>query len=160
LEPLVLLKALDDHDVRFVLIGGLAAVLHGSPTITRDLDVCYARDPQNADRLAQALRQLQAKLRGAADDVVFLFDGRTLLAGDSFTFLTIGGPLDCLGTPAGTKGFDDLNANAVEMDIDGMKVRVVSLNDLIRMKRASGRPKDRIELEVLGALREELEKES
>ena len=154
----MLLKALVDHDVRFVLIGGLAAVLHGSPTITRDLDVCYARDGENADRLAQALRTLQAKLRGAPEDVVFLLDGRTLLAGDSFTFVTKGGPFDCLGTPAGTSGFDDLNANAVEMDIEGMKIRVVSLNDLIRMKRASGRPKDRIELEVLGALREELEK--
>lgn len=156
----MLLGALVSNEVRFVLIGGLAATLHGSPTITRDLDICYARDEENLVRLAAVLRNLEARLRGAPDDLIFLLDARTLAMGDSFTFETTGGPFDCLGTPSGTRGFDDLNANAVEMDLDDLKVRVVSLNDLIRMKRAAGRPKDRIELEVLGALREELEKGS
>ncbi|MEX2552404.1 MAG: hypothetical protein WD627_05330 [Actinomycetota bacterium] len=144
--------------VRFVVIGGIAATLHGSPSFTLDLDICHSRDLDNLERLEASLKQLRAKLRGAPDDLPFLLDARTLRAGDNFTFVTTLGDLDCLGTPAGTRGFDDLNTNAVEMDVDGMKVRVVSLNDLIRMKRASGRPKDRIELEVLGALREELEK--
>jgi hypothetical protein len=154
----VLLKCLVDHDVQFVLIGGLAAVLHGSPTITRDLDICYSSDPSNTERLVRTLRELKATLRRAPEDLAFLLDPEDLLAGDTFRFLTAAGAFDCVGTPAGTQGFEELNANAVEMDVDGIKVRVVSLNDLIRMKRAAGRPKDRIELEILGALREELEK--
>lgn len=156
----MLLRALVDHEVRFVLIGGLAATLHGSPSITRDLDICYARDQANLDRLVEVLRKLGAKLRGVPADLPFILDARSLLFGDSFTFVTSGGPFDCLGTPAGTRGFDDLNANAIELNLEGLKIRVVSLNDLIRMKRSAGRPKDLIELEVLGALREELEKRS
>lgn len=142
----------------FVVVGGLAGNLHGSSSVTFDLDICYWREPANLENLAAALKGLGAKLRGVSDDVVFLLDSRTLLAGENFTFATRLGALDCLGTPAGTSGFEELNANAVEMDLEDITVRVVSLNDLIRMKRAAGRPKDRIELEVLGALREELEK--
>ena len=153
-----MLKTLARHGVEFVVVGGIAGALHGSSSITFDLDICHSRTFENLDCLEASLKQLGARLRGAPKDIVFLLDASTLRAGDKFTFATTLGDLDCLGSPAGTNGFDDLNANAVEMDIEGMKIRVVSLNDLIRMKRASGRPKDRIELEVLGALREELEK--
>lgn len=152
-----MLKTLASHGVEFLVVGGIAASLHGSSSITYDLDICHSREYENLERLEATLKELGARLRGAPEDIVFLLDARTLRAGDNFTFATTLGDLDCLGTPAGTNGFDDLSANAVEMDIDGTKIRVVSLNDLIRMKRASGRPKDRIELEVLGALREELE---
>lgn len=149
------LEALTDQGVRFVLIGGLAANVHGSHHVTLDVDICYARDRANLELLAVALRTLQARFRGAPSDVPFLLDARTLEAGDSFTFSTDAGPLDCLGTPAGTTGFVALDANAIEARIHGMKLRVAALEDLIRMKRVAGRPKDLVMLEELGALREE-----
>jgi hypothetical protein len=145
------------HQVRFVIIGGFGGRLRGSPTVTGDLDVCYARDEENLDRLASALGELHATLRGAPEDVAFQLDARTLAAGDHFTFATDAGSLDCLGTPAGTTGFSDLVANADRLDLDGLPVDVASLDDLIRMKLAAGRPKDRIEAEVLGALRDEID---
>jgi hypothetical protein len=156
-DPLAGLRALVDHGVRFVLIGGYAAALRGSPMITGDVDICHARDPENLDRLAEALGSLGARLRGAPADVPFRLDGRTLAAGDHFTFATDAGPLDCLGTPAGTDGFADLDAAAADEDLDGLVVRVASLDDLIRMKRAAGRPQDRIAVEWLSAIRDELD---
>jgi hypothetical protein len=91
--------------------------------------------------------------------VPFQLDAATLRAGDHFTFSTSAGPLDVLGTPAGTNGFDDLDPRATDETIDGLTVRVAALDDLIRMKRASGRPKDRIALEWLSAVRDEIEGE-
>jgi hypothetical protein len=155
-DPLSALRTLLEGGVRFVLIGGYAGALRGSPVITGDLDVCYARDGANLERLAEALRSLDARLRGGPPDVPFQLDARTLHAGDHFTFATSTGALDILGTPAGTKGFADLEASATDEVIDGLTVRVASLDDLIRMKRASARPKDRIQLEWLSALRDEL----
>lgn len=158
-DPQSVLDALAEGKVRFVVIGGLAASLHGSPSITNDLDICYARDEVNLERLAAALTVAGAHLRGAPDEVPFLLDAKTLAAGDHFTFITRFGGVDCLGTPAGSDGFDALNANAVEMVIDLLPIKVASIDDLIKMKLAAGRPKDLIEVEVLGALREEIEDE-
>lgn len=155
-DPLGILRTLAQHEVRFVLIGGLAGAVRGSPVITGDVDVCYARDTANLERLAAALRALGARLRGVPEDVPFRPDAATLRAGDHFTFATALGPLDCLGTPAGTEGFRDLDASATTEDLDGLRVRVASLDDLIRMKRAAGRPQDRVALEWLEALRDEL----
>jgi hypothetical protein len=155
-SPLSALRTLTEHGVRFVMIGGVAAAAHGSPSLTGDLDICYSRDPENLDRLAAALAELHATLRGADPDVGFVLDAASLAAGGHFTLTTDAGDLDVLGTPAGTDGFVDLDANAVDVDLDGLVVRVASLGDLIRMKRAAGRPKDRVELEILGALRDEL----
>jgi hypothetical protein len=156
-DPIAGLRALVDHGVRFVLIGGYAAALRGSPMMTGDVDICPARDRRNLERLAETLRSLHARLRGAPDDVPFPLDSRTLEAGDHFTFATDTGPIDCLGTPAGTDGFADLDASATDEDLDGLVIRVASLDDLIRMKRAAGRPQDRIAVEWLSALRDELE---
>ena len=156
-DPLAALRTLVDHGVRFVLIGGFAGALRGSPLITGDLDICYARDDDNLERLAEVLRALEARLRGAPPDVPFLPDARTLRAGDHFTFGTSVGPLDILGTPSGTKGFADLDANATDEVVDGLTIRVASIEDLIRMKRAAGRPTDLIALEWLSAVRDELE---
>jgi len=156
-DPIVVLRTLVSHGVRFVLIGGYAAAIRGSPVITGDVDVCYARDDENMERLAAALQQLGATLRGAPPEVLFRLDARTLKAGDHFTFSTSAGPLDCLGTPAGTDGFADLDASATDEDLDGLVVRVASVDDLIRMKRAAGRPQDKIAVEWLAALRDELE---
>jgi hypothetical protein len=89
--------------------------------------------------------------------VPFLLDADTLARGDHFTFDTDLGPLDLLGTPAGSNGYDELARNAIEIDLDGLKVLVTSLDDLMRMKEAAGRPKDLVALENLAALRDELE---
>lgn len=156
-DPIGGLRTLIDHDVRFVLIGGYAAALRGSPMMTGDVDICPARDRENLERLADAFRNLHARLRGAPADAPFVLDGRTLEAGDHFTFATDAGPIDCLGTPAGTDGFADIDASATDEDLDGLIVRVASLDDLIRMKRAADRPQDRIAVEWLSALRDELE---
>ncbi len=156
-DPFAALHTLVEHGVRFVLIGGLAAALRGSPVVTGDVDVCHARDDDNLERLARALRELEARLRGAPDAPLVL-DAKTLRGGDHFTFTTNVGPLDCLGTPAGTEGFEDLDASATDEDLDGVRIRVASIEDLIRMKRAAGRPQDRVALEWLGAVRDELER--
>jgi hypothetical protein len=157
-DPIRALKVLARHGVRFVIIGGYAGRFWGSNTITNDLDICYARDKKNFEALASALRELGARLRGAPSDVPFLLDAKTLEAGDHFTFETNAGNLDCLGTPQGSQGYLDLIQGATAMDLEGIRVSVLALEDLIRLKRAAGRPKDRVELEILGALREEIEK--
>ncbi len=151
------LRTLTAHEVRYVLIGGVAANAHGSPSITQDIDICYERSDENLERLAAALQALNAHLRGVDPALPFQLDAKTLKMGDSFAFDTDAGAFDCLGTPAGTDGYKDLFANATLMDFDGLQAYVVSVDDLIRMKRAAGRPKDRIELEILGALRDEIE---
>ena len=156
-DPLVGLRSLVDHGVRFVVIGGFAAALRGSPMMTGDVDICHARDRRNLDRLAAALGDLDARLRGAPRAAPFRLDAATLAAGDHFTFSTSVGPIDCLGTPAGTEGYADLDASATDEDLGGVVVRVASLDDLIRMKRAADRPQDRIAIEWLSALRDELE---
>lgn len=158
-DPIHILHRLQAHGVRFVLVGGLAAKAHGSPTLTVDIDICYARERENLERLAAALGELGSVLRGAPPDLPFRPDWRTLERGDTFTLTTDHGDLDILGTPAGVAGFEELDANAEEAVIDdGLIVRVASLDDLIRMKRAAGRPKDRVELEILGALRDEIDR--
>ena len=137
-DPLRALRTLQEHGVLFLLIGGVAGRLWGSPSLTNDTDVCYATDPDNLERLAGALRGLDARLRDVDDDLPFTLDPKTLASG--------------------TNGFDELMANAEHFDLgEGLVVAVCSLDDLIRMKRAAGRPKDRIEIEVLAAVREELD---
>src|SRR6202011_3999617 len=113
-DPLEALRTLQRHSVRFVVIGGVAGRLWGSPTMTNDVDICYARDPSNLERLAGALVELEARLRGVDDEVPFILDPRMLANGLDFTFMTRDGPLDVLGMPAGIEGFDELIANVVE----------------------------------------------
>jgi hypothetical protein len=154
-DPLAALRALERHGVRYVMIGGLGARLHGSPSVTNDLDICHARDRANLEALARTLRELAATLRGAPEGIPFQLDAKTLEMGDHFTFATTAGSLDCLGTPAGVDGFDELRRGATVYRIEDLEVPVASVEDLIRMKRAAGRPKDLIEVEVLSALLDE-----
>jgi hypothetical protein len=160
-DPVHILRRFQAHGVHFVLIGGLAAKAHGSPSLTVDIDVCYARDRENLERLTTVLRELGAQLRGAPAGLPFRLDRRTLELGDTFTFTTDHGDLDILGTPSGVSGYGELEANAEDAELDeGLVVQVASLDDLIRMKRAAGRPKDRVELEILGALRDEIDEQT
>ena len=158
-DPLRILKRLDEHRVRFVIIGGIAGRLWGSTTVTNDLDVCYARDAENLNALAAALADLKVNLRGVDRDLPFVADARTLKTGDHFTFSTNAGSFDILGTPAGSNGYESLARTATAMDVGGVTVLVAAIEDLILMKRAAGRPKDLIEVEVLSAVREELGKD-
>jgi len=153
-DPLQILQVLDKHKVRFVVIGGIAATFQGSTTITRDFDICYSRERANMERLTSALRELNARLRGVDVDVPFQLDATSLRNGLNFTFKTKHGDFDCLGDPGGGFDYELLKRNADQMDVGGWKVMVASLDDLIAMKRAAGRNKDRIEVENLSALRE------
>jgi hypothetical protein len=155
-QPEAVIRLLGRHEVRWVLIGGLAAITHGAPLVTQDVDICYARDGDNLRCLAAALREARAELRGADPGLRFRIDAKTLQAGDAFTFTTDVGWLDLLGTPSGTSGFEDLARTADAFDLFGYRVLVASIEDLIRMKRAAGRPKDLLAVEELGALRDEL----
>jgi hypothetical protein len=154
-DPVAALRVLTEEQVEFVVIGGLAGRMWGSPTITNDLDICYDRQRPNLPKLVAALRRLDAHLRGAPENLPFLLDERTLAFGDSFTFNTTAGKLDCLGTPSGTRGYADLAQTAATFEIDGMAVRFASIDDVMRMKKAAGRPKDRIEYEILAAVKRE-----
>jgi len=155
-NPIAALATLQRYGVEFVVIGGVAARLWGSPTMTNDVDICYSRDAVNLERLAAALGDLDARLRGVDEEVPFRLDSTTLANGQNFTFTTRLGSLDILGMPAGVRDFRELAANAINFDLgEGVIVKVCDLQDLIRMKRATGRPKDRIEVEVLTAVSEE-----
>jgi hypothetical protein len=158
LDYLDALKVLANRRVRYVLIGGIAASLRGSTTVTDDVDICYARDDENLERMAAALQDLRARLRGAPPEVPFQLDAGTLKMGNHFTLVTHVGPIDILGHPSGIPGgYPELERAADEVDLGGFSVKVASIDDLIRMKRAAGRPKDLIEVEVLGALRDEID---
>lgn len=157
-QPAAVIGLLNRHGVRYVLIGGLAAALRGSPSVTQDVDVCHARDAENLARLASALSEVHAQLRGAPADLPFRLDAKTLAQGDLFTFTTDIGWIDILATPSGTTGYDDLAAGAEAMEAFGETFLTAGIDDLIRMKRAAGRPRDRAELEILGALREEIDR--
>jgi len=159
-DPSLAFRVLNEHNVRYVLIGGLAGELLGAALATNDIDICYERTTENIERLAAALRELGAKLRVAKveEELPSLLDAQTLAAGDSFTFRSDAGDLDVLATPSGTGGFRDLDGNATTYDLgEGLAVRVVALDDLIRMKEASARPKDEAHLHVLAALKEVLD---
>jgi hypothetical protein len=139
-----LFACLDRHGVRYVLIGGLAAVLHGSPLPTVDADVCPASDPENLTRLASALAELEARIRtpDVPEGVRFPYDATFLGGVAPLNLVTRAGDLDLSFTPAGTSGFLDLQASAVPMPIRGVTVAVASLEDVIRSKTAANRPKD------------------
>lgn len=152
-SPRALLDMLVRHEVRFVVIGGIAGNAHGSTTATLDLDVCYARDNANLRALAGALRELGVTLRGAPTGVPFQVDERSIRNGSNFTFDTELGKLDCLAEASGYT-FEVLAPNAEPADLGGVEVLVASLDDLIRMRRAAGRLKDLVEVENLSKLRE------
>lgn len=159
LEAGEILRALSEADVRFVLIGGLASQVHGSPSLTLDVDICFDLESDNLRRLAAVLSGLAAVRRDLPAGVVAPLDDRALRAGDVFTLRTRFGDLDLLAHPDPGLDHRTLVEHSIEAEILGVRVRVASLDDLMAMKRAAGRPKDRIELEILGALREEQDRQ-
>lgn len=138
--------------VDFVVIGGLAAGAHGSAYPTYDVDVAYSRDPDNLERLAQVLRELHARLRGAPDGVPFVLDAKSLHAGSNFTFDTDLGALDILAYPQGAPEYRVLRGEALTATFEGHAVRIASLDHLIAMKEAAGRPRDKLVAAELRAI--------
>lgn len=143
-DPVPLIETLADAEVDFVLIGGLAGIAHGSAYPTYDVDVMYARDHDNLERLASVLRDLGATLRGAPPEVPFLLDSKTLEEGGNFTFETPRGALDIFAYPAGAPAYGELKAASDEIELSGRSVRVASLDHLIAMKDAAARVKDQL----------------
>ncbi len=151
-RPQALLAHLTTHGVDFVVVGGIAAVLHGSERNTFDLDVCPAQNRDNLDALGRALIEVGAKLRGIEEDVPFVPDGRSLKGMQILTLATSLGPLDVLTRPDGSPPYRSLRGRAKTMDIGPASIRVASIGDLLSMKRAADRPKDREDVERLEAL--------
>lgn len=149
-----LLAKLSDSNVDFVVIGGMARTLLGSPRITKDLDVSYSRDRSNLEALGKVLISLNARLRGVPEGLPFVPDERTLDGVSLLTLETDSGWLDLLLDPDGSPGYAELRANAARVDIDGRVVRVASIDDLVAMKRAAGRPQDLADIAELEVLRQ------
>jgi hypothetical protein len=147
LEAGPLLQALNGAAVDFVVIGGLAGMAHGSSYPSFDLDIAYARDRPNLERLAWVLAGLDVGLTNAPPDLPFAPDAQTLENGANFTFDTKHGRFDILGHLPGIRDYSDLRAHAVVAPIEGVEVPIASIDHLIAMKRASNRAKDQRMLE-------------
>jgi predicted nucleotidyltransferase len=155
LEADRLLQTLAKYGVDFVVIGGLAGLVHGSAYPTFDLDIVYSRVRPNLERLARALEDLGVTLRGVPADLPFQLDVRTLENGANFTFNSLHGKFDILADAAGMPSYEELRAEARIDEIEGVEVRVASIDHLIAMKRAAGRPKDKLMVEEYIVLADE-----
>jgi hypothetical protein len=153
-RPDEILAALDRHGVRYVLIGGLAATLHGSPYVTRDVDIVPEEAKQNLERLSDALEELHARIRvtGKPDGVPFDPAPTALARTRTWNLQTDAGDLDIAFEPSGTQGYEDLRRDAVTLQVGGTAVPVASLADVIRSKEAAGRARDHLALPGLREL--------
>lgn len=160
LQPQELFDALARHRVDYVLIGGLAATLHGSSALTNDADICPEPSGENLERLAAALQDIDARIRSDAEPegVPFSPDADFFGHMNFMNLTTRFGDFDVALQPTGSYGYDDLVQRATEMVIDGTIVAVASLADIIRSKEAADRPKDRATLPILYALQDEIAK--
>jgi hypothetical protein len=148
------IKLVSEFQIECVLVGGVAATVHGSAIPTQDLDICYSRDNANLTKVIKALRSVNATLRGAPKSLPFILDEETLRRGLNFTFDTDVGKLDLLGEVQGVGGYAECAENSDLADIFGARHRVLSLEKLIVAKRAAGRPKDLLALVELEAILE------
>ncbi len=149
------IQVLAGSGVDCIIVGGVAGVTHGAARATFDLDIVYSRSNANLRRLAGALAPHAPYLRGAPPGLPFRWDEETLRNGLNFTLVTGFGPLDLLGEVVGGRTYEDLLPHSEEIEVFGWKVRRVSLEKLIEMKRAAGRPKDLEAIAELQALLEE-----
>ena len=154
-----LLRVLERHGVRYVVIGAQAAVIHGVPVITEDLDITPGKDGENLERLSRALGELEPRLRTATDpeSVTLHVEAGMLATADTWSLTTRLGELDLAFAPAGTGGYDDLRRGATLVDLGrGLTVQVAALADVIRSKEAAGREKDRAQLPLMRRTLEEI----
>jgi hypothetical protein len=150
-----LLTGLAQHQVKFIVVGGAAAIAHGSARLTQDLDIVYKRSPENLSALVAALGDHKRYLRGAPPGLPFRWETATLAHGLNFTLVTSLGDIDLLGEIPGGGTYDDLKGGAIELDIFRTRCLCLSLAQLIRAKRAAGRPRDLEALAELEAIPEE-----
>lgn len=157
-RPDEIVRVLHEHKVRFVVIGGLAAVLHGSVHPTFDVDITPDDALANLARLSAALRALEARVRvdGIPGGLSFDHDAKSLTGTTVLNLVTRAGDLDVAMHPAGAPTFEEWNRHAIDLVVLGVPIRVASLDDIIRSKEAAGREKDRLALPLLRALRERL----
>ena len=148
-----ILRRLVERGVDFVVIGGIAAVLHGSARTTFDLDISFATDDANVAALGDVLTALSARLKGVDDELPFVPDAQTLRRVELLTLVTSLGELDVLSGPPGAPPYAELRRNADRYDLDGFNVSVASIDDLIVMKQAAGRAKDLLDIEELEAIK-------
>lgn len=152
-DAIAILTVLQQHGVVFVVIGGWAAVAHGSPLPTRDVDVVPEQGSDNLTRLSAALTALDARVRHGDDEPLpFRHDAASLAGSSLLNLTTIHGDLDIVSAPSGTQGYVDLRRDAIEVTLRGTPVLLASLADVIRSKEAAGRDKDRRSLPVLREL--------
>lgn len=149
-----LLRALGSHGVRHVVVGGAAAVAHGSARLTQDVDVVYARDAANVAALVAALAPAHPYLRGAPPGLPFQWNERTVRNGLNFTLQTDVGAIDLLGEIVGGGRYEDLEPHSFEVEAFGVRCRILDLEKLIEVKRAAGRPKDLEAIAELEAIRD------
>jgi len=150
-----LFTALHDRRVDFVVIGGVAARAHGSARVTQDVDICYARNAANLERLILALKPLKPYLRGAPPGLPFEWSLATLQAGLNFTLTTTAGDIDLLGEVTGGGRYEDIEPHTIRARIYERETLIIDLPWLIRTKRAAGRPRDLEAIAELTALIEE-----
>lgn len=157
-RPDAMFDVLARHGVAFVVIGGVAGNLLGSPSLTSDLDLTPRDDEENLTRLADALRELGAQFRVPGSDagVPVAIDAYWLRNLVSATFITSAGPLDVVRRPDGVGGFEELAANAITVEVDGVRILVAAIDDVIASKEAANRPKDVAMLPALHELRRRL----
>jgi Nucleotidyl transferase AbiEii toxin, Type IV TA system len=153
-RPAALVQALVDGGVDFVIVGGVAVVLQAMPRFTKDLDICYSTEPRNLDALGGVLVELQARLRGVSEPLPFVPDGRTLRSTQILCLTTPVGDIDLLVDPEGAPGYSVLRERANIMELSGRNVRIASIEDMLAMKRAAGRPQDLADVESLEVARE------
>jgi predicted nucleotidyltransferase len=144
-----------EHEVAFIIIGGAAAIVHGSSRLTQDLDLVYERTPENLARLVEALQGQSPYPRGAPPGLPFSWSVATLRRGLNFPLETSLGQLDLLGEVTGGGGYDELVSHTIEVQVFGISCRCLDLETLVRTKRAVGRPKDLEALAELEALLDE-----
>jgi predicted nucleotidyltransferase len=151
-NPRAILQLLAGRGIDFVIIGGYAAVIHGSPRVTQDLDICFATEQANLSALGRALVDMHARLFGVKDEVPFVPDERTLKGVELLTLQTDHGKLDLMTHPDGAPSYERMRAHADSFDVGGVVVRVAAIPDLISMKNAAGRAKDLGDVEELEAI--------
>lgn len=150
-DPLEVLRVLERHRVRYVVIGAVAARIAGAPLVTQDIDVTPAGGEANLERLCAALRVLDARLRvSEGESVPFAVDPEMLRTSGVWTLTTRAGDLGLCFTPSGTGGYADLRRDSSRQQLAGdLTVSVASLRDVIRSKEAANRLKDQGQLPLL-----------